>query len=559
MTEKTHGGFIKGALIIAIANILVKLIGAVFKIPLDRAILQTDGMALYNTSYTIYNLLFVISTAGLPTAISKLVAEADSRGDFAASEKILRVSFVLLICLGGAGMLILLFGARFFSSLVGYPDAYLTMAAMSPSLLFVGCMSAFRGYFQGKQNMLPTAVSEVIEAISKLFVGLSIAYVLLPKGKMFASAGAIFGVTVGSILGTVFLFVCYLKKRELRHCEGSKPSTRSVLKSIVKTAIPITLGVSVFTLTSFIDTATVTNQLKGYINESQVAEQSILSNLDAKRGEQFLSISQELSDDEKVTEQKAAFVYGYLVRAITLFNMPAVVIAAIGTSVVPAIAAANAEKDKEKSKKYTCSALTIATVLALPCALGMSVLAKPILALIYNDSGFSVLLNIMGIAVVFLTLVQIANALLQAWGKVWIPVINMLIGGAVKIIVNLVLVGKPEVNITGAPIGTLLCYMTVVILDVIFIIKYSKIKPSFLNMLIKPVMCTAFMGIFTYASYKALVMHTGDVIALIGSIAVSCIVYFAAIIFTRTLKKDDIVLLPKGERIAALMERMKLL
>lgn len=183
MSQKKHKGFVEGALIIAAASILVKIIGAVFKIPLDRAVLQTDGMALYNTSYTIYNLLFVISTAGLPTAISKLVAESDSRGDYAGSEKILKVSFRLLFCLGAIGSLVLFFGAKLFSGLVGYPDAYLTMAAMSPSLLFVGCMSAFRGYFQGRQNMLPTAVSEVIEAFSKLFVGLGLAYLLLPERK----------------------------------------------------------------------------------------------------------------------------------------------------------------------------------------------------------------------------------------------------------------------------------------------------------------------------------------------------------------------------------------
>ncbi len=559
MSQKKHKGFVEGALIIAAASILVKIIGAVFKIPLDRAVLQTDGMALYNTSYTIYNLLFVISTAGLPTAISKLVAESDSRGDYAGSEKILKVSFRLLFCLGAIGSLVLFFGAKLFSGLVGYPDAYLTMAAMSPSLLFVGCMSAFRGYFQGRQNMLPTAVSEVIEAFSKLFVGLGLAYLLLPKGKMYASAGAIFGVTAGSILGTVFLSLCYAKNRRRVKESDSETSSKEVLKSIVKIAVPITLGVSVFTLTSFIDTATVTNQLKGYISESTAARESITSNLEAGQSEKFLAIGSEALTFEKATEREAAFVYGYLVRAITLFNMPAVVIAAIATSVVPAIAAANAEKNRKKSRGFTRSALIIAIVLALPCAAGMSILARPILSLIYKDPSFSVLLNIMGVAVAFLTLVQIANALLQAWGKVWIPVFNMMVGGVLKVVTNLLLVGRPELNITGAPVGTLICYITVVVLDIIFIVKYSKIRFSITDFVIKPLFCTAFMGAFTFASYKALVMKTGDTVALICSIAVSALVYFAAIILTRTLKREEIVLLPKGERIASVMEKLRLL
>lgn len=559
MSGKKHKGFVEGALIIAAANIIVKIIGAVFKIPLDRAVLQTDGMALYNTSYTIYNLLFVISTAGLPTAISKLVAESDSRGDYAGSENILKVSFRLLFCLGAIGSLVLFFGAKLFSGLVGYPDAYLTMAVMSPSLLFVGCMSAFRGYFQGRQNMLPTAVSEVIEAASKLFVGLSLAYLFLPKGKMFASAGAIFGVTAGSILGTLYLLGCYIKNRRRVNANEHKTPAGEVLKSIIKIAVPITLGVSVFTLTSFIDTATVTNQLKGYISESTVARESIAGNLEAGQGEKFFAIADDAESSEKATEQEAAFVYGYLVRAITLFNMPAVVIAAIATSVVPAIAAANAEKDRKKSRSFTRSALIIAIVLALPCAAGMSILARPILSLIYKDSGFSVLLNIMGIAVAFLTLVQIANALLQAWGKVWVPVFNMMVGGVLKVVTNLVLVGRPEINITGAPIGTLICYIAVVVLDVAFIVKYSKIKFSVIDFVIKPLFCTAFMGVFTFVSYKALVMRTGDSLALSCSIAVSAAVYFAAIILTRTLKREEIMLLPKGGRIAAVMEKFRLL
>lgn len=559
MGKKKHNGFIEGAIIIAAANILVKVIGAVFKIPLDRMILQTDGMSLYNTAYIIYNLLFVISTAGLPTAISKLVAESDSVGDTAGSEKILRVSLKLLLCIGACGTLVLFAGSKFFSSLVGYPDAYLTMAVMSPSLLFVACMSAFRGYFQGKQNMLPTAISEVIEAVSKLFIGLSFAYLLLPRGKMYASAGAIFGVTAGSILAMLFLSICYLRKRPKNIEKKSDVSSKTLLVKLVKIAVPITLGVSVFTLTSFIDTAMVSNQMKKYINTSEAAEQSVLSNLDSKRAEQFLAIEAENTDEQKVTEQKAAFVYGYLGRAITLFNMPAVVIAAIATSVVPAIAASNAEGDKKKSKSFTRSALLIATVLALPCAVGMSILATPILSLIYNDSGYGVLLNIMGIAVAFLTLVQIANALLQAWGKVWVPVVNMLIGGCVKVLVNLVLVGKPEINITGAPIGTLLCYVTVVVLDIISIIRCTKIECSVTDFVMKPLFCTGIMGAFTYASYKALVMHVGDTAALFFSIVISVGVYFCAIAVSRTLKKEDILLLPKGEKIAALMERLKLL
>lgn len=547
-------GFIEGALIIAVANILVKIIGAVFKIPLDRAVLKTDGMALYNTAYTIYNLLFVVSTAGLPTAISKLVAESDSRNEQAESTKILRVSLVLLACLGGIGTLILGVGAHFFSSLVGYSDAALTMMAMSPSLLFVACMSAFRGYFQGQHNMFPTAISEVIEALCKLAVGLSLAWLLLPMGKPAASAGAILGVTVGSICGAVFLFLCYMKQRKPAEKRAKTP-TKTVLKNIVRIAVPITIGVSVFTLTSFIDTAMVTNQMKGYIYESEEANEAIYANLTEEKAADFSALNDEEGGKEHITERKAAFVYGYLVRAITLFNMPTIVIAAIATSVVPAIAAANAEEDKKKSRLVTKSALLIATVLALPAATGMSILAKPIFQTIYADGSFSKLLGVMGISVAFLTLVQIANAILQSWGKVWIPVINMLCGGAVKIGVNLLLVSRPGINICGAPVGTLLCYVVVTALDIAAIIRYTKTELTFRAFIVKPVLASALMGVCTWGVYRAAQPFFGVLISMALSVAVSVIVYLAAILLTKTLSEDEIFLLPKGEKIAGFMKK----
>lgn len=555
MEKKAKMGFIEGALVIAIANIIVKIIGAVYKIPLDRFILKTDGMALYNTSYTIYNLLFVISTAGLPTAISKLVAERESKGDKAGAKKILSVALRLLFVIGLIGMFVLLFGAKYFSNFVGLSEAYLTMMAMSPSLLFVGIMSAYRGYFQGQSNMFPTAISEVIEALSKLFVGLSLSYILLPMGKMYSSAGAILGVTAGGLLGTIFLIGTYLKKKE-KNIEKSSTPTKTVLKNIVKIAIPITIGVSVFTLTSFIDAAMVTRQMKGYINESPKAEISIMGNLEGDEiKDEFIDFGK--LDDEKASEKKAAFTYGYLGRAITLFNMPAIVIASIATSVVPAIATANASDEKKKAKSFTSSALRISTVLALPCAIGISILAKPIFSLIYGDGSFSALLNIMGIAVAFLTLVQISNAILQSWGRVWVPVVNMLIGGAVKILVNLILVGKPMINIMGAPIGTLLCYIVVATLDIIAIIKYTGTDINIKNTFLKPVLSVLAMGVATFFSYR-LFMGIGATLAMVLSIGISAIIYFAMIVMLKTLDKDDIILLPKGEKIYSLMERFRL-
>ena len=208
LTNKNKN-FVIGAFIIAISHILVKVIGALYKIPLDTYILQTEGMGIYNSSYTIYNWLFVISTAGLPVAISKMVAESTAKGNYDEARKIFRISKGLLLCVGVLAASAMFFFANQFSSLISAPSAYLTMQCMAPSLFFVSLSSSYRGFYQGQQNMLPTALSEVIEAFSKLALGLSLAYFAMQMYSEYyiASAGAITGVSIGTALSCLYLLI----------------------------------------------------------------------------------------------------------------------------------------------------------------------------------------------------------------------------------------------------------------------------------------------------------------------------------------------------------------
>lgn len=528
---KRSKSFVYGAIVIAVANILIKVIGAAYKIPLDRVILHTEGMGIYNSSYTIYNWLFVISTAGLPVAISKLVAESTAKGNHKDAKKIFSISFKLLLIVGLCGFSILFFGSRFFSHALSVDRAVYTMMAMAPSLLFVSLMSAYRGYFQGLENMFPTAISEVIEAIGKLVLGLFMAWYLLPMGVEYASAGAISGVTIGTVLGFIYLTVYYYiyvynnKTKFYNTFESDVTSTRAILRKLIKIAIPITIGVSVFTLTSIIDTAMVMNQLKwlGYV------------------------------------EAERSSMFGYLGRAITLFNLPPTVISAIAISIVPSVASALALKNIALARHTTKSALRITVIFALPCAVGLSVLAEPILKLVYNDGNYSFLLVVMGIAVSLVTLVQVGNAILQAYGRLWVPVTSMLIGGVVKVIANLILVSHPQLNINGAPIGTFLCYFTVVIINLTVIKKTSGINYEISDFLIKPLVSVTVMGIVCNLVYSILYGITfSNKISLVCAIFGGAIIYFAVLILVRGIKYDDILLMPKGEKIVGIMKKLKI-
>ena len=210
--------FMKGAFILIVANLIVKIIGAAFKIPLTY-LLDEDGMALFTTSYTMYTWLFVIATAGLPVAISRMISESRAKSNFGEVKKILRVSLMLLGVIGVAGTLILFFGAEFFAKILGNPDAKLGIMAIAPAMLFVSGMSAFRGFFQGHQDMYPTAASEVSEAVGKLIVGYLGAYYLIKYSVTYAAAGAVFGVAVGGFMGFIILALVYAKKKKSIYSE----------------------------------------------------------------------------------------------------------------------------------------------------------------------------------------------------------------------------------------------------------------------------------------------------------------------------------------------------
>lgn len=587
--------FMQGAAVIAIAHIMIKVIGALYKIPLERMVIGTAGMGIYNQAYIIYSLLFMISTAGLPVAISKMVAEATAVGNEAEADKIFKVSKGLMFVVGIVGSAILFFGAPLFAGLLGGSMVQYAIMAMAPSLFFVAMMSSYRGYYQGRSNMNSSAMSEVMEALGKLIVGIVLSYFVISQflpaamemarasgiesisigsygafinsvsklvegiskaggiieeplksisdgvdnALRFGAAGAIGGVTTGTALGLVYLMIYHTISKRKRGLAGvgrlggnagehtyKVSTTRNIIKRLVKIAIPVTLGVSVFSLTSLVDAATVMNILKwlGY---------------------------------EEIQRLK---MNGYLGHAVTMFNVPPTIIAAIAVSIVPAVASALKVGDKRLARETTKSALRITILFALPCAIGLSVLANPILKLAYNDEGYSFLLNAMGLAVAMVSLVQVGNAILQANGKVWTPVVNMAIGGIVKIVINLILVSQPWININGAPIGTVMSYFTVMALNMKDIKKVTGITYEFSDFVLRPIISGIMMGFSTIIAYDFVKRMVGNYIVAMGAaVFVAVVVYLGFMFLLKGIKREDVLLLPKGDKLLLLFQKMHLM
>ena len=527
MKNEKNQSFMKGAFILIIANAIVKLIGAAFKIPLTY-LLDEDGMALFTTSYTMYTWLFIVATAGIPVAISRMISESRAISNYGEVKKIFSVSFRLLAIIGIAGSCILFFGAGFFAEKLDNPDAKLGIMAISPAMLFVSFMSAYRGFFQGHQDMYPTAFSEVSEAIGKLLIGYFGAYYLMKYGITYAAAGAVFGVAMGGFLGFIVLFAVYNAKKNKIYSKpsiGFVRSDKTILKELVAIAVPITIGASVFSLTSLIDMAMIMRNLKvaGF------------------------------------TYKKAKFLWGsYSGYAVPLFNLPPTLISALSISLVPAISGAYSVGNKDAARTATGNSILITILFSLPCAVGMAVLAEPILALVYHNTNAASTLGILGYAVVFVSAVMVTNAILQSIGKERIPVFNMIIGGVIKVIVNNWLVKNPDININGAPIGTNACYIVILLLNIIWIRKELNIKFSVINYIVKPVISVGAMAAAVLAVYRC-TMQLGNTISLFISIICGGMVYVIMIFAVGAVNEDVLTTIPGMKKIIPVLKKAKLL
>lgn len=578
--------FFQGALVLGIANLIVKIIGAGFKIPLINLIHDT-GMGYFNIAYQIYTFMFIIATAGFPIAISKMVAESMARNDERNAKRIFHTAFSFLALIGLLGTAILLVFGRQLADLLNMEDAALGIQVIAPAVFFVAMACAYRGYFQGRQDMMPTALSEVIEATGKMVIGLLAAVFIMNLTiddslqqavdwaakavqsqhvqTVYASAGAILGVSIGTLVSFLLLTGLYFfRKRKIAPTLTAQQSLRphsTILKELILIAIPITIGASVSSLTTLIDMGTISRRL---VVRPEVFERYAFM---FSEGTSFYqSALEEGWDAAEILTQKAATLYGmYTGKALTMFNLPLTLVVGIGMSVVPAISSSLVQGRQTTARNITESAVRLASLFAAPCALGMAVLSKEVLYLLFSDYNAHSVLTILSIAIIPVALVSVSNSILQAYGKVYYPVINMVIGGLVKVVFNFFLI--PYLGIDGAPMGTLLCYLIIAVLNFIGIVRVTGMKFRWVDFLLKPLLAALIMAAagFVLSSFLPIAQMTeqlGSTVFKLLSIAelgICVIVYGLAIFAVKAVKEEDLLNLPKGEKILQIVKRLKLM
>ena len=609
--------FFGGAAILAVGILVVKLIGMFYKIPLLN-IIGEQGSADFNNAYNIYSVLLTISTAGLPVAVSKLVSEADALGRRNQVRRTFRLALALFLILGVLSFLVMFFGSEQLAGLMNDSMAAPGIRALAPAVICVGCLSAFRGYAQGHGSMTPTAVSQIIEALCKLTVGLGLAYWLVGHGAdaSHAAAGAITGVTVGTIVALAYMLMNFLITRsqepQLADDRPDEPST--ILKHLLMIAVPITISSSMVGIVTVIDTSLVQGQLQRALLENQDTWNLYGNFVDFTSLEEALSawqaalpdgsaVSMSLLDQyaaqaEALRDQQSALtdlqsaslelhaalenisrtLYGNYSGALNIYNLPTSLMAAVTAAVIPAVSGALARRDRRGAGRITGSALRISALAACPMAVGLFVLGEPIMALIFpnlNPQLAGPLLSTLGLATLFVCMMLVCNSILQAHGFVSLPVIIMVAGGVVKIITNYNVVIQPTIGIYGAPMGNILCFALCMTLDLVVMSRILPRRPRYIQVFAKPLAASALMGLGAWAVYGLMsklfeatgifmsadpVTHevlglsrTGNAAATLLAILVAVVIYGVLVIALRAITKDDLMLMPKGEKIARML------
>lgn len=547
--SRTKGqNYMHGAAILTVGVVIMKILGFFYKIPLGN-ILGDEGYSMFMGAYSIYFIFFTLATAGLPVALSRMVAEADANGRVRQEEKTFRVALVTFSVIGTVFALIMFCFPQWLATVyLENPDAGPSVRAMAPAILLVCIVSAYRGYCQGNGNMLPTTVDEVLEVLFKVVSGLVIAVLVLrryrpgdPMALPMGSAGAIFGVSVGSAVSLGYMIV--YKRRH--YTELSAPYTGGVdphdtpdddelvdpalkiVRDILSIGIPIATGACIMALLNSVDSKLCMNRLQSAAHYSY---------------------------------REAKVLYGVYGKAQTLFNLPAAFITPLTISIVPAISGALARGDRKTAAAVSEDSMRISAFLAIPMGMGLAVMAGPIMEVLYPGShrAGAGLLQIMGAASFFVCLVLMENAILQASGREKLTMVTLITGGVIKIIINWFLVARRDINIYGAPVGTLCSYCAMAAMDYFFMCGTLHDRPRLIRVFSGSLISSLLMGltawgVFGLCSRALAPSRHGVLLALGAAIFAAVVVYLLAAISLRAVTREDMKLIPGGEKIARIL------
>lgn len=498
---------IKGSIILGAAGIIAKFLGLFFRWPLIMLI-GDEGIGYYQLSYPLY-MFFVAMASGVPVAMSKIISEKNAVGDIQGTYEVVKESTYLMLFLGiGTSCILFFFAKPIISFLKWDIKSYYALIGISFAPTIVSIMTIYRGFFQGLQNMTPSGVSQILEQVGRVIIGVGLAYILLPKGIEFSAGGAAFGAAAGGSIASIYLYIKYIKVRKSMGIKKVRTNT-DVMTQILKMAIPISIGATVGTIMSLIDSILVPQKLL----------------------------------ESGITNATATALYGQLTgKAAVLVNIPLTLSMALCTSLIPIIAENYVLRRNVELENKTNLAMKLSVVIAFPCTVGLFCLAAPVMKLLFFKAydGYEIL-RYLSLSIPFIIVTQTTTSILQGTNHYIRPVINLFIGCIIKVILTMILVPIPEINIFGAVIASIAAYVTVTILNIISLKRKIKTRLKVYDSVIKPLLSSIIMGIMVILTYMFVMERTNNnSISCLLSIFVGIIIYIIAILVLRVFSIREI-------------------
>lgn len=537
---RKKGSFVKQAAILASAGLLTRFLGFVYRLPLTNLI-GDAGNGIYGGAYYIYTFLLILSSAGLPAAISKLVSERMALKQYRNAHRVFQVSLLISSLLGLFFAVLMFLTARNLAALIEMPNSYYSIVVLCPTLFIVAVMSAFRGYFQGMNTMVPTAISQIIEQIFNAFFSVYLAYVFIgiavPEGQKnipLAAAGGTMGTGIGALAGLIVVAFSYslirpdLLRRTQRCRQEYEESKRELAARVIKTAWPIIAGTAVFSMTNLIDMFMVMKILTG----------------------------------NGFSEEQANILYGQLSgKYVTLSTLPVAISTAIATAALPSIAASVKVRDKKQAYRKMNLTMRISMIISIPAAIGITVLGPEIIHMLFpSASDGGALLTVGGISVIFLALCQTTTGILQGINHIKVPVMGALLGAITKTALNYFLIAIPELNILGAVLSTTGCYLVASVFDVCMLSRITGVRFDFIGCFLKPVVGSAVMGAAAVGVYHVIFMLLpNNTLATILAILFAIAVYGVVMLLIKGIREEDLQSVPGGGKLVRVLKRRRLI
>ncbi len=535
--SNTTKSLIKSTLILGAAGVIVKIVGALYRIVLADFI-SLEGMSYYQQAFPVYSALLIISTVGLPIAISKLVSERVTTGDYKGAYAVFKTSRAFLVLVGVITSVAMFCLAGPITRLQALPGGQYSLMALAPALFFVSVMCAYRGYFQGLQNMKPTALSQIIEQFVKVGAGLALAYFLLKwTGRMELGAmGALLGISISEAAALLYTMGAYgRQKRQMttdmmaayKH-RLSWAEVKPLLGKVLVLALPITVAGLVMPIVSFVDSVIIPRSLFS-IGYADTAVRSMYGTLSG--------------------------------GVITIINLAAIVSQALQMSVVPAISEAIKLKDNERVRANVLHGIKFAFLEGVPVTAAFFIFASPIFSFLYPSStpeqhalATGLLMTMCSVAV-FLPFMQTMTGVLQGIGKQNLPPIALAVGAVVKVGLSLFLMSIPQINIYGAVIGTVMCYVIAAVMNYLYVRKYTGVRIKWGEHLLKPIAATAVMAAVAYLVYSLIAPYS-NAVGVIACAIVGLLVYFFMLVLVKAVNERELEQIRGGKKLTRVLKKI---